>query len=203
MDQIKIGKFIAERRRAVGLTQMQLAEMLGITDRAVSKWENGRAMPDSSIMLELCQILKINVNDLLHGEVITMENYNQEAEKVMLDMIKQKEENDRQLLTLEIVIGVICMVYFLALTFLAAFLPMADWLRIVVIVGAFIPTLVGIGFALRIEQVAGYYECAECKHRYVPSYSSVLWAMHMGRTRYMKCPKCHKRSWQKKKIEKE
>lgn len=203
MDQIKIGKFIAERRRAVGLTQMQLAEMLGITDRAVSKWENGRAMPDSSIMLELCQILKINVNDLLHGEVITMENYNKEAEKVMLDMIKQKEENDRQLLTLEIVIGVICMVYFLALTFLAAFLPMADWLRIVVIVGALIPTLVGIGFALRIEQVAGYYECAECKHRYVPSYSSVLWAMHMGRTRYMKCPKCHKRSWQKKKIEKE
>ena len=132
-----------------------------------------------------------------------MENYNKEAEKVMLDMVKQKEENDRQLLTLEIVIGVICMVYLLALTFLAAFLPMADWLRIVVIVGAFIPTLVGIGFALRIEQTAGYYECAKCKHRYVPSYSSVLWAMHMGRTRYMKCPKCQQRSWQKKKIEKE
>ena len=203
MDQIKIGRFIAERRKAVGLTQMQLAEMLGITDRAISKWENGRAMPDSSIMLELCKALDINVNDLLHGEVITMENYNKEAEQVMLDMIKQKEENDRQMLTLEIVIGVICMVYFLALTFLAAFLPMADWLRIVMIVGAFIPTLVGIGFALRIEQVAGYYECAECKHRYVPSYSSVLWAMHMGRTRYMKCPKCHKRSWQKKRIEKE
>ena len=203
MDQIKIGRFIAERRKAVGLTQMQLAELLSITDRAVSKWENGRSMPDSSIMLELCKILKINVNDLLHGEVITMENYNKEAEKVMLDMVKQKEENDRQLLTLEIVIGVICMVYLLALTFLAAFLPMADWLRIVVIVGAFIPTLVGIGFAIRIEQTAGYYECAKCKHRYVPSYSSVLWAMHMGRTRYMKCPKCQQRSWQKKRIEKE
>ena len=59
MDQIKIGRFIAERRKAAGLTQMQLAELLGITDRAVSKWETGRAMPDTSIMLELCKALKI------------------------------------------------------------------------------------------------------------------------------------------------
>ena len=74
MDQIKIGKFISERRRAAGLTQLQLAEMIGITDRAVSKWETGRALPDSSIMLELCEILKITVNDLLSGEVIKVDN---------------------------------------------------------------------------------------------------------------------------------
>ena len=67
MDQVKIGKFVAERRRNVNLTQMQLAEMLNITDRAVSKWETGKSMPDSSIMLELCDILKISVNDLLCG----------------------------------------------------------------------------------------------------------------------------------------
>ena len=65
MDQIKIGRFISERRKSVGLTQMQLAERLNITDRAVSKWERGRAMPDTSIMLELCDILGINVNELL------------------------------------------------------------------------------------------------------------------------------------------
>lgn len=75
MDQIKIGRFIAERRKRVGLTQMQLAEKLKITDRAVSKWENGRAMPDSSIMLKLCDVLKITVNDLLNGEIVTMDNY--------------------------------------------------------------------------------------------------------------------------------
>ena len=80
MDQVKIGKFIAERRKSVNLTQAQLAETLNITDRAVSKWERGIAMPDSSIMLELCSILKITVNDLLCGEVVIMDNYNKELE---------------------------------------------------------------------------------------------------------------------------
>ena len=70
MDQTKIGKFIAECRKKKKLTQMELAEKLNITDRAVSKWENGRAMPDSSIMLELCNLLGITVNELLSGEVI-------------------------------------------------------------------------------------------------------------------------------------
>ena len=78
MDQIKIGRFIAERRKSENLTQMQLAEKLGITDRAVSKWETGRALPDSSIMLELCNILKIRVTELVHGEVISMDKAKKE-----------------------------------------------------------------------------------------------------------------------------
>ena len=106
MDQIKIGKFIAECRRKQGLTQMQLAEKLGITDRAVSKWENGKSMPDSAIMLDLCMLLKITVTDLLNGEVVTMDNYKEKYEKNMLDMIKQKEEADKSLLSLEWVIGI-------------------------------------------------------------------------------------------------
>lgn len=64
------------------LTQMQLAEKLGITDRAVSKWETGKSMPDSSIMLELCEILGITVNELLSGEVITMENYEKQRTRI-------------------------------------------------------------------------------------------------------------------------
>ena len=91
MDQQKIGKFIAECRKKENLTQMQLAEKLGITDRAISKWENGKSMPDSSIMLELCDILKISVNDLLCGEVITMDNYNKEMEKNLIEMVKRKD----------------------------------------------------------------------------------------------------------------
>ena len=107
MNQVKIGKFIAECRKKNGLTQMQLAEKLNITDRAVSKWENGKAMPDSSIMLELCDELKISVNDLLSGEVVTMDNYNEKLENNLLEMVKEKEEADKRLLTLEIVIGVL------------------------------------------------------------------------------------------------
>ena len=85
MDQIKIGKFIQARRREKNLTQLQLAEALHITDRAVSKWETGRALPDSALMLDLCNILGINVTDLLNGEVITMDNYNKELEKNLLE----------------------------------------------------------------------------------------------------------------------
>ena len=97
MDQLKIGKFIAERRKACGLTQAQLAERLNITDRAVSKWETGRSMPDSSIMLELCKELKISVNDLLSGEVVTVDNYDKNMEKNLLEIVKQKEESDKNL----------------------------------------------------------------------------------------------------------
>ena len=74
------------------LTQMQLSEMLGITDRAISKWETGRALPDSSIMLELCEILQLSVNDLLSGEVVSMDNYNKESEKNLIDMVRMKEQ---------------------------------------------------------------------------------------------------------------
>ena len=203
MDQIKIGKFIAERRKKNNLTQMQLAEKLNITDRAISKWENGKAMPDSGVMLELCNELKITVNELLSGEMIEMNNYNEIVEKNLLDMVKQKEESDKRLLSMEIVIGVLSIIILLSSTFVASFFEMENWIRILLIVGGFIPAIIGMLFGLKIEQTAGYYKCAKCNHKYVPAYSSVLWAMHINRTRYMKCPKCGKRSWQKKVISKE
>jgi transcriptional regulator with XRE-family HTH domain len=202
MDQIKIGRFIAERRKIKNLTQAQLAEKLNITDRAVSKWENGRSLPDSSIMLELCEILDITVNDLLCGEVLIMEKYNEEMEKHLLEIVKEKEIADRRLLKIEIVMGIVSIALMLGLCVLAAYAPIDDWLRIVLIIIGFIPALVLVPFMIRIEQMAGYYECEKCGNRYVPKYSSVFWAMHMGRTRYLKCPECNKRSWQKKVISK-
>lgn len=203
MDQIKIGKFIAMRRKMENMTQVQLAEKLGITDRAVSKWENGRSLPDSSVMLDLCEMLKITVNDLLSGEEVTMEQYNKELEKNLLDVIKEKERADRQLLSMEVMIGTVVTVMYLALVMVACFAQMADWVRIALIVLGLIPFAVGIGYAVRIEQIAGYYVCAKCGHRYVPTYKSVLMSIHSGRTRYMRCPKCNERSWQKKVLNKE
>ncbi len=203
MDQIKIGKFIAACRKAKNLTQMQLAEALGITDRAVSKWERGISLPDSSIMLALCGILEISVNDLLSGEVVTMSNYNEKAEENLLALTKQKQEADRQLLRYEIVIGILSIVVLFAFVLPAAYLQMEDWLRVVLVITGFVFCLVGLGFALRIEQTAGYYECRKCHHKHVPGYQSVVWAMHLGRTRYMKCPNCQKWSWQKKRLTKD
>ena len=206
MDQVKIGKFISEKRKQQNLTQMQLAESLGITDRAVSKWETGRSLPDASIMLDLCEVLKITVNDLLCGEVVSMEKYNEKSQKILIEMAKQKEEADKRLLMAEVVIGVISTTFFLTLVIIAAFLIKMEapvWVGVIMIVFGLLQFFVAVFFALKIEQVAGYYECAECGHRYVPTYKSVNLAMHMGRTRYMKCPKCGKKSWQKKVITKE
>ncbi len=198
MDQVKIGRFIAERRKAVNLTQMQLAEKLNITDRAISKWENGKTMPDSSIMLELCDILHITVNDLLSGEVVSMENYNKELEQNLLEMVKQKEEADRRLLRMEIVTGIICLLPLIAAVIIVSAVPMEEWLGGIIAGASLLPLLIATPFMIRIEQTAGLYECKKCGHKHVPTYSSVFMAMHYGRTRYMKCPKCNKRSWQKK-----
>ena len=203
MDQIKIGKFIAERRKMKSLTQAQLAEKLNITDRAVSKWENGRSLPDSSIMLELCDILEITVNDLLCGEVVVVEKYDKNLEKNLLEMMKEKEKADRNLLTIESVMGFVSIGIMLGLCILAAYAPIEDWVRIVLIIIGFIPVLVLIPFLIRIEQTAGYYKCKKCGHTYIPKYKSVFLSMHAGRTRYMKCPKCNEKSWQKKVISEE
>ena len=203
MDQIKIGGFIAERRKKKGLTQAQLAEKLNITDRAVSKWENGRSLPDSAIMLELCEILEITVNDLLCGEVVVMEKYDKNLENNLLEMIKEKEKADKQLLRIEIVMGFVSIGVMLGLCLFASYAPLEDWVRIVLIVIGMLPLLILTPLMLKIEQVAGYYECKHCGNRYIPSYKSVNLSMHMGRTRYMKCPKCNKKSWQKKVISKD
>lgn len=202
MDQVKIGKFIADCRRKANYTQMQLAEKLGITDRAISKWETGKSLPDSSIMLELCGTLGITVNDLLSGEVVTMDNYNKKLENNLLEMVKQKEEADKRLLSLEVFIGITAIIVLFTLIFIAAFVEMEVWLKVSLMVLGFLLFLAGCFYALRIEQVAGYYECRHCGHRYVPTYKAVNLAMHMGRTRYMHCPKCGKKSWQKKVLSK-
>lgn len=203
MNQAKIGSFIAQCRKEKGLTQAQLAEKLNITDRAVSKWETGRAMPDSSIMLELCEILGITVNDLLSGEVVTVDNYNKELENNLLEMVRQKEQADKRLLTFEIITGTSCIAVLLGLCVIAAYAQIEDWLRILLIVIGMVPTIIACPFMIKIEQTAGYYKCEKCGHRYIPTYTSVFLSMHFGRTRYMKCPKCGKRSWNKKVLTKE
>lgn len=203
MDQLKIGKFIAECRKKNNLTQMQLAEKLGITDRAVSKWETGKSLPDSSIMLDLCDILNITVNDLLSGEIVTMDNYSKKLEKNLLEMVKQKEESDKRLLHLEILMGILCILPMLISIVIVLTVPMEEWLGGVIVGTSVVPLLIATPFALKIEQVAGYYECGKCHHRYVPTFNSVFFAMHVNRTRYMKCPKCNQRSWNKKVLSKD
>lgn len=203
MDLQKMGSFIASCRKQQNMTQQQLAEKLMVTNQAVSKWETGKGAPDSSIMLALCDALKISVTDLLCGEFVTQENYDREMENTLLELVAERQNAHKQLLRMEILLGSICIAVMLLFCVIAAYVQIADWLRIVLILVGMLPVLVATPFMLKIEQTAGYYECAECGHRYVPGYKSVFMSAHMGRTRYMRCPRCGRRSWQKKVLTKE
>ena len=118
-------------------------------------------------------------------------------------MVKEKEKADKAYLIMQIVFMVPCIAILLTLCVIAAYAELETWLRVLLIVIGFVPVATACPFLLKIEQLAGYYECANCGHRYVPSYKSVFLSMHLGRTRYMKCPVCEKRSWHKKRISKE
>jgi transcriptional regulator with XRE-family HTH domain/DNA-directed RNA polymerase subunit RPC12/RpoP len=202
MDQIKIGRFIAECRKKNGLTQMQLAEKLNITDRAVSKWETGKAMPDSSIMLELCDILGISVNELLSGEKISMENNNQKNEQLLLEMAKELENKDKTIWNAMWTIMTVSIIGLIGgLAIIAFFMPEGPWM-LVAILALCVVFLIPCFYALKLEVSVGAYKCKNCGHEIVPTYKQALSAMHRGTTRYLKCPKCNKRTWCKKVIKK-
>ncbi len=198
MDQVKIGRFIAQCRKEKNMTQAQLAEKLNITDRAISKWETGKGMPDSSIMLELCAELDITVNELLSGEMIEMSNYDKIVEENLLEFKRREEDSAKKMLLLENVIGYMSTITFLIMIFVSLFAIENIILKIALMVVGMLIFIIGVGFAIKIEKDAGYYECQHCHNRYVPDYNSVLFSIHYGRIRYMKCPKCSKKTWNKK-----
>lgn len=203
MDQIKIGRFISECRKELGLTQAALSEKLGVTDRAVSKWETGRSMPDSSIMLELCDILHVSVNELLLGERINMENNNEKNEKLLLDMAKEVEKKNKIIWANMWIIMLVSMIALLAGIFVAAYLvPEGVW-QVVTILAITVIFMIPCFYALKLEISVGAYKCKNCGNEIVPTYSEALNAMHMGTTRYLKCPECGQRTWCKKVLKRE
>ena len=202
MNQIKIGEFISSQRKMKNLTQSALAEKLGITDRAVSKWERGKGLPDVSLMLDLCEIFGITVNELLSGEEISMENSNQKNEQLLLDMAKELEQKNKTIWSSMWAIMIVSMTALFAGIMISAFLiPEGVW-QLVTILGICIVFLVPCFYALKLEVSVGAYKCKECGHEIVPTYSEALWAMHRGFTRHLMCPKCNKRTWCKKILKK-
>ena len=198
MDQIKIGRFIAECRKKNNMTQMQLAERLNITDRAVSKWETGKSMPDASIMLALCDMLNISVNELLSGEKISMENNNQKNEQLLLDMAKELEKKNKTIWNAMWTIMTVSIIGLIGgLAIIAFFMPEGPWM-LVAILSLCVVFLIPCFYALKLEVSVGAYKCKNCGHEFVPTYTQALNAMHMGFTRHLKCPACSKRTWCKK-----
>jgi transcriptional regulator with XRE-family HTH domain len=203
MNQEKIGKFIAERRKNIGFTQAQLAEKLNITDRAVSKWETGKSLPDASVMLALCALLQITVNDLLSGEIVSAERYDKQMENHLLDVVIQKRESDKRLLRAEMVIVALGLFFLLISVLAVVFVPMKEWQAVVLVLASVLPLLCVTPFLLKIEQTAGYYTCEKCGHTYVPQYKHVFFAPHLSRKRKMPCSQCKQKSWHEKVLSKE
>ena len=198
MDQIKIGKFIAECRKKKNLTQAQLAEMLNVTDRAISKWETGKAMPDSNIMLELCHILGINVNELLCGEMIDMEQKDDQLNELIFFFFLNEERYHKRLLHSACVIVAISLLALICLVTLISLLipecPFQYFLIIVSVILFIIPCII----ALKFKVETGYYECKNCQNMFVPNYKGIALLMQTPTRRLLKCTKCGKWTWCKK-----
>ena len=198
MDQIKIGKFIAECRKKQNLTQAQLAEKLDITDRAISKWETGKAMPDSDIMLDLCDILGIKVNELLCGEMIEIEHKDEQLNELIFQMAKNEERYHKRLLHSAYVIiatsltALICLMSLISL--LIPECGFQEFLIIVSVILFIIPCMI----ALKFKAETGYYECKNCQHMFVPNYKEIAVLMQTPTRRLLKCTKCGKWTWCKK-----
>lgn len=200
MDLQIIGRFIKEQRKIKGMTQAELAEKICVSEKTISKWECGNGFPDTSLMLPLCKELGITANELLSGKKLTGDEYMRQAENNLVTLKIQQEQSHKLLLTIEYILGYMSSLTLIILVFVASYINMPTWLRIFLIVFGLIHTIFGIHFCIVIEKDAGFYECQHCHNKYIPTYKQVLFSMHYGRTRYMKCPKCHKKSWQKKVI---
>lgn len=202
MNIDKVGNFISERRKAKKLTQEKLAEKLNISDRAISKWERGICLPDASIMIPLCEILDINVNELLSGEMLNEKEYNKKSEELLLELKRLEEEKDKTIFHSAYFFTFIILFLFLGICFIISFYLEEEPIQLAIILVSLVLLLIACLYAVKIESLVGYHECKLCHHKHKPSYKEVLWAMHFGTTRYLRCPKCNKKSWNKKVISK-
>lgn len=189
MDQIKIGKFIAESRKSRNMTQKQLADVLLISDKTVSKWECGKGLPEVSLMLPLCDALGITVNELLSGAKISQPDYQRKAEENMIDLMKENAENKKRA-ALSAVCGVITVIAVCSLIVIAAYLEMPTIARIAVIVLSIATAITGIGAAVVLDVKAGYFECAYCNAVFVPTTSEYVKGHHTLNKRKLTCPEC-------------
>ena len=142
MNQEKIGKFILECRKEKELTQSQLAEKLGVTDKSISNWENGRNMPDLSLFKPLCEILDISINDLISGERISKDKYQEKLEENIINTI---DYTNKKVMQKNNIIGIILISFgiILAITAMTIFPSESSWGSVYSVFGAIV-SLVGI-----------------------------------------------------------
>lgn len=199
MDQIKIGKFIAQSRKELGWTQRQLADELAISDKTVSKWETGKGLPEVALMMPLCEMLGISVNELLSGERFAESEFKERTERVIMDLVREREENKKKVV-LAVVSAVVTVVATLTIILMAGLLQMEQWQRALLTGIGLVVMLGGLFVSAALEWDAGTYECKHCKARFVPTMGAYMMGMHTLTTRHLRCPECGKKSWCKRRL---
>lgn len=199
MDQLKIGKFIAQTRKEKGLTQKQLADALMISDKTVSKWECGNGLPEVSLMLPLCEKLGITVNELLSGKSLTSSEYQKNAEENIMKLIKEKEEAKFRMI-IEVFVIFITLLAVGSLMAVASYVDVPTPVRILLIAIAMVVLVAGIGVAAALEMRSAVFECPKCNERFIPTKTAYIMGAHTIMRRRLTCPKCGKRSWCKRRL---
>lgn len=200
MDCKKIGKFIAQERKDKKLTQAALAEKLYVSEKTISKWENGNGLPDTSLLINICSIFSISLNELLSGERLNGNNYKEKAEDNITDLLLQTKNNKHKMLANVLSCCLTSSVLLVCIA-LASFLNIAVWLRICLIVYGFLVAAIGIGINVFLDINIGSFECKHCGKKFVPTTKAYVFAPHTFTARKLKCPFCGKTSMCKKRLQ--
>jgi transcriptional regulator with XRE-family HTH domain len=189
MDQVKIGRFIAEQRKYKGYTQRQLADLLGISDKTVSKWECGNGFPEVSLLLPLCEALDFSVNELLAGERVSDEDYRKKAEENMVNLVKEAQESKKKII-LSAMVALLMIVAAVPLFVISGVFEMPLWQRGLLIGIGIMIVVLGVIIGCILDRDAGAFECPECHERFVPDMREYVMAPHTVTRRKLHCPKC-------------
>ena len=189
MDQIKIGKFIADERKTKKYTQRELADKLGISDKTISKWERGNGFPEVSLLLPLCNELNITVNELLSGERLQEVDYKKKAEENMVNLVKEAQENKKKIV-MSALVATLVIIAAVPLFVIAGAFEMQVWTRALIIGIGIVILVLGIAIACILDRDAGAFECPECKERFVPDMKAYVMGPHTITMRKLTCPKC-------------
>lgn len=202
MDQVKIGNFIQETRKEQSLTQKELAEKLNISDKTVSKWETGNGLPEVGLMLPLCELLHISVNELLSGKKLDQKQYYEKAEANIMDLLKERAEAKKKII-ISIIIALITCVAGYTLIIVSWVIDMPLWVSISLTALGAVIMLVGGALTCVLDRDAGVYECPHCGERFVPTMKEYILSTHTPTKRKLKCPNCGKRGYCKKRLSKD
>lgn len=199
MDMQKIGNFLAKLRKDKNLTQEELGEQLGVTNKTVSRWENGNYLPPVEMLQILSKFYDVDINELLSGKHLDEKHYKENAEEYIVADLMKKQKEAKKRLAVSIVVAVITILAGLSIILLSALLSAPIWLRIVCIVFSLLIIILGIGVCCVLTVDAGVYECPFCGEKFA-SMKDFISGAHIFTKRKLRCPKCGKKSFCKKRL---